>query len=44
MQKKTIKVPFDKWKDRSREIDLNTVYVSMDGEKQIVTVKPLKKK
>lgn len=44
MNKKPIKVPFSKWKDKSREIDLNTVHVSMDGEKQIVTVKPLKKK
>lgn len=39
---KLLKIPFSKWKERSRKIDLFSIHVSMNGETQIVTVKPLK--
>lgn len=42
--KKILKIPFSKWKEKSRKIDPHTVHVSMNGETETVTVKSLKSK
>lgn len=42
--KGTIKCHFDDWKLKSRQLDLQNCYVSMDGDSQIVTVKAIKQK
>lgn len=43
MEKKTHKIKFSSWKTVSRKLDLSRALVSMDVEKEMVTVKFLKK-
>ena len=39
---RTLKIPFEKWKQKQRVIPREEVLISMNGNTCIVTVKPLK--
>lgn len=39
----TVKIPFDKWKKCSRELDLQNSHVSFNGSTQKATVTILRK-
>lgn len=41
---RTLKIPFEKWKQKQRVIPRDEVLISMNGSTGIVTVKPIKKK
>lgn len=41
---RSIKIPFDQWKKKSKKFNGLPVHVSMDGNTQKVTVSPIKSK
>lgn len=44
MKTKSVKINFDDWKTRSKDFDLGSSFVSMNGRTEKITVKAIKTK